>query len=103
MLISSSSPSWPAKPAKVWDAREVLGVRPGASRRQVERAFRACMKQYDPHEVAHLGTELRELSEEKVREIQMAHQALTRFGPQRAQTTTLLIRTAAKYRTRQRL
>jgi hypothetical protein len=71
---------WPAEPTKVWDAREVLGVRPRATRREVERAFRARMKEYDPSQVANLGPELRELAARKAEEIRAARNALVRFG-----------------------
>jgi len=69
----------PAEPTKVWDASEVLGVRPLASRREVERAFRARMKEYDPRRVADLGPDLRELAERKAEEIRAARDALVRF------------------------
>ncbi len=76
----AADPGWPAEPTKAWDAHEVLGVRPRASRRDIERAFRSRMKQYDPDQVAHLGPELRELAERKADQIRAARDALVRFG-----------------------
>lgn len=77
---SAAEPDWPAEPTKVWDAREVLGVRPRASRSEVERAFRTRMEQYDSAQLAHMGPELRELAERKAREIRAARDALLRFA-----------------------
>ena len=77
---TAANPWEPAELTKAWDAREVLGVGPRASRHEVERAFRARMRQYDPAQVAHLGPELRELAERKAEEIHAAREALTRFG-----------------------
>ena len=76
---ATADPEWPAELTKAWDAREVLGVRPRASRREIEQAFRARMKQYDPGQVSHMGEELRELAQRKAVEIRAARDALVRF------------------------
>ena len=78
--LRAANPERPTEPTKVWDAREVLGVGPRASRSEVERAFRTRMKQYDPAQLSHLGPELRQLAEHKAHEIRAARDALTRFG-----------------------
>lgn len=55
---------------------EVLGVRPGASREEIESAYRRLVKEYHPDRVAHLGEELRELAHRKMIEIQEAYAQL---------------------------
>jgi hypothetical protein len=59
------------------DPYEVLGISPGASREEIQAAYRAAAQQYHPDKVAHLGVELQELARKKFIEIQEAYKALT--------------------------
>ena len=61
-----------------WDPYVVLGVRPGASREEVTRAYREQMKRYHPDLVAGLGDELQRVAHEKTLDIQRAYQEVTR-------------------------
>jgi len=66
-----------AGPGKVpEDPYEILGVAPGASREQIQAAYRAAAQQYHPDKVAHLGVELQNLAREKFVEIQEAYEFL---------------------------
>ena len=55
---------------------EVLGVRPGASQEEISAAYRRLVQQYHPDKVADLGPELRELAEQRMKEINAAYQSL---------------------------
>jgi len=59
-----------------WDPYAVLGVRRGATREEVVRAYHEQMKRYHPDRVANLGEELRVLAHEKVLAIQRAYAEL---------------------------
>ena len=57
---------------------EVLKVAPSASADEIKAAYRKQMEQYHPDRVAHLGEELRNLAEDRTKEINAAYdQALT--------------------------
>ena len=60
---------------------EVLGVRPSASQEEISAAYRALVRQYHPDKVADLGPELRELAEQRMKEINAAYQSLKRHTP----------------------
>lgn len=57
-------------------ALSVLGLREGASREEIKRAFKQRAAKYHPDRVAHLGPELEELTSEKFKEIQDAYDYL---------------------------
>lgn len=59
------------------DPYSVLGVRRGARPEEIRSAYLACIKQYHPDQVAHLGKELRELAHQKSQQINWAYQVLT--------------------------
>ena len=59
-----------------WDPYAVLGVRRGASRTEIARAYREQMKRYHPDRVADLGEELRRVAHEKTVEIQRAYEEI---------------------------
>lgn len=58
------------------DPHAVLGVSPGASKQEIQAAYRKAAQQYHPDKVAHLGPELQELAREKFVEIQAAYEYL---------------------------
>lgn len=58
------------------DPHEVLGVSPGASREEIQAAYRKIVQQYHPDKVAHLGPALQALAKEKFVEIQAAYDYL---------------------------
>ncbi|MEF2279908.1 J domain-containing protein [Deinococcus sp. YIM 134068] len=58
------------------DPYEVLGVRPSASRDEVQAAYRALVKQYHPDRVGHLGEEFRLMAEQRMQEINAAYRKL---------------------------
>ena len=57
---------------------DVLGVSPNASREEVSAAYRRPVQQYHPDKVADLGPELRELAEQRMKEINSAYESLKR-------------------------
>ncbi|MFZ7126783.1 MAG: DnaJ domain-containing protein [Desulfobacterales bacterium] len=58
------------------DPHAILGVRPGASSEEIQKAFHRLATQYHPDKVAHLGEEFRNLAEEKFKKIQNAYDRL---------------------------
>lgn len=58
------------------DPYSVLGLGRGASRDEVQKAYRALAKKYHPDKVQHLGEEFRVLAEERFREIRQAYVSL---------------------------
>lgn len=63
--------------AAVFDPYQVLGLRRGATRREVRTAYLALIKQYHPDQVAHLGPELGELASRKARDLNRAYEELS--------------------------
>jgi hypothetical protein len=59
------------------DPYSVLGVPQEATFDEIRAAYLACIKQYHPDQVAHLGKELRDLAHQKSQEINWAYQVLT--------------------------
>ena len=55
---------------------EVLGVESGASQEEISSAYRRLVQQYHPDRVADLGPELREVAEQRMKEINAAYQEL---------------------------
>jgi predicted lipid-binding transport protein (Tim44 family) len=58
------------------DPFEILGIHPGASKEEIQAAYRKIAQQYHPDKVAHLGQEFQELAKEKFVEIQNAYDYL---------------------------
>jgi DnaJ-domain-containing protein 1 len=56
----------------------ILDVPQGASREEVERAYKVKISQYHPDKVAQMGIEIRELAEAKSKEINAAYDFATR-------------------------
>jgi uncharacterized membrane protein YkvA (DUF1232 family) len=57
---------------------QVLGIAPGASAEEIDKAYKTLAMQYHPDRVNHLGKEFRELAHEKMVEIQQAYDTLRR-------------------------
>ena len=68
----------PPGPEPKKDPHDVLGVKHGASVEEVKKAYRDQLKKFHPDKVEslQLGSEYREMFEEKTREIQKAYEAL---------------------------
>ncbi|RJP84756.1 MAG: J domain-containing protein [Desulfobacteraceae bacterium] len=58
------------------DPYEVLEISPGATKQEIQAAYRKIVPQYHPDKVAHLGREIQDLAKEKFVEIQNAYDAL---------------------------
>ncbi|MDO9265382.1 MAG: J domain-containing protein, partial [Desulfosalsimonadaceae bacterium] len=58
------------------DPFEILGIAPGASKQEIQTAYRKIVQQYHPDKVAHLGRELQDLAKDKFVEIQNAYDYL---------------------------
>jgi curved DNA-binding protein CbpA len=56
----------------------VLGVAPGASAEEIRSAYQKLIQQYHPDRVAGMGPELRELAEQRTKELNAAYDALKR-------------------------
>ena len=65
---SEHEPQW-------WD---VLGVPSTASVAEIKRAYQSLVRQYHPDKVATLGVEIRELSERKTKELNVAFEQAMR-------------------------
>lgn len=65
-------------PRKSPDPHVILGVKPGATRQEIQAAFREAVKRYHPDKVSHLGKEFQDLANRKFIEIKEAYAALTR-------------------------
>lgn len=55
-----------------------LGLKKGASAEEIKKAYRKLSMQYHPDKVRHLGEEFRAIAEEKMKEINAAHDYLER-------------------------
>jgi DnaJ like chaperone protein len=66
----------PSQAAGPKDPYTVLGVRKGASSKEIRAAYRRLANQYHPDKVLHLGNEFKELAELRFKEIQAAYQEL---------------------------
>ena len=54
----------------------VLGVKPGASREEIQGAYRELVQKYHPDKVSHLGEEFQEMAQQKFVEIRNAYDQL---------------------------
>lgn len=69
-----------AKPRQEETAKDpyrVLGVRRGADKEEIKRAYRELAGKYHPDKVNHLGEEFKELAARRFREIENAYRELT--------------------------
>jgi len=62
------------------DPYTILGVSPGASRKEIQSAYRRAAQEYHPDKVSHLGPELQQLAKKKFMEIQEAYERLSGKG-----------------------
>lgn len=69
---SSQSEGEPLNPTKLEDAYEILGTKLGLSLAEYKKARDQIAKQYHPNFVNHLGDELKELAEKKMKLINVA-------------------------------
>jgi DnaJ like chaperone protein len=58
------------------EAYQILGLKKGASAKEIKRAYHKLSKEFHPDMVSHLGEEFREVAEEKMKNINMAYQTL---------------------------
>jgi len=73
---SDSGKSEPREASEPKDPYTVLGVRKGASSKEIQEAYRRLANQYHPDKVMHLGSEFKELADIRFKEIQAAYQEL---------------------------
>jgi hypothetical protein len=66
-------------PANIVHALTVLGLTPGATSEQVAIAFRHMAQMYHPDKTVGLGLELQRLADERMKEINAAHQTVKRL------------------------
>ena len=55
---------------------DILGVRPNASKIEIQKAYKEAIKKYHPDKLSHLGEEFSNLANEKFLEIQKAYDTL---------------------------
>ena len=78
-LLRAAAAGTPATPAKLEDAYQALGVNPSASDAEIKRAYRKLMSQNHPDKLAGRGLpeSMREIAEERTREITAAYRLIT--------------------------
>ena len=55
---------------------DTLGLKPGASWEEIKKAYRALSMRYHPDKVNHLGDEFKQVAEDKMKDLNVAYQAL---------------------------
>jgi DnaJ-class molecular chaperone len=65
-------------PSTPEEARQLLGVAPRATRKEIDAAFRKASRKCHPDLVAHLDEDFQRLAHEKFLGIKRAHDILTR-------------------------
>jgi len=55
---------------------DILNIQPGASKKQIQAAYKTAIKKYHPDKVSHLGKEFSDLANQKFLEIQNAYEWL---------------------------
>jgi DnaJ like chaperone protein len=71
-----SPPANPPKSAR--SPHDVLGIAPNASAEEIRAAYQTLVQKYHPDRVADMGREVREVAEQKTKEINAAYAALKR-------------------------
>lgn len=69
----ASKPSGQSIPKTPYD---ILGIKPGASKKEIQNAYKDAIKKYHPDKLSHLGEEFSHLANEKFLEIQRAYDTL---------------------------
>lgn len=64
------------KPRPAKSPYEILGVSPGASKKEIHQAYKTAIKKYHPDKLSHLGEDFCTLANEKFLEIQNAYDVL---------------------------
>ncbi|WP_457577465.1 DnaJ domain-containing protein [Desulfomarina sp.] len=72
----TSSPQSPDMSARHY---ATLGLQPGASKEEIKKAYRKLSMKYHPDKVRHLGEEFQKIAEEKMKEINAAHDYLEKM------------------------
>ena len=73
---AQGEPPPPAPPGA--DPYAVLGIRSEASNEELEQAYRRRMSEYHPDRVAHAAQEIRDMADERSREINQAYDQIKR-------------------------
>jgi DnaJ like chaperone protein len=73
---SASSPQSPDMAAQHY---ATLGLQPGATKDEIKKAYRKLSMKYHPDKVRHLGEEFQKIAEEKMKEINAAHDYLEKL------------------------
>lgn len=66
-------------PADIAQAMSVLGLRPGCTAEEIVAAYHHMAQMYHPDKTTGLGPELQKLADERMKEINAAHQAVKRY------------------------
>ena len=59
-------------------AYETLGIAPGATMKEIKKAYQALIQKYHPDRVADMGPELKDVAEKRTKEINAAYEELKR-------------------------
>jgi hypothetical protein len=70
----------PILPADIAQAMSALGLRPGCTAEEIVAAYHHMAQMYHPDKTAGLGPELQKIADQRMKEINAAHQALKRYG-----------------------
>ena len=70
------------RPTNVQSAMDLLDLKPGATAEQAAAAYRRMAQMYHPDKVIGLGPELRQLADERMKDINAAHSVLSQFFAQ---------------------
>ena len=78
-LLRAAAAGTPATASKLEDAYQALGVKPSASEAEIKRAYRKLMSENHPDKLAGRGLpeSMREIAEERTREITAAYRLIT--------------------------
>ena len=68
----------PAKKQASSKAYETLGIAPGATMKEIKKAYQALIQKYHPDRVADMGPELKDVAEKRTKEINAAYEELKR-------------------------
>jgi hypothetical protein len=69
----------PTFPAEIAQAMSVLGLQPGCTAEEIVAAYRHMAQMYHPDKTMGLGPELQKLADQRMKEINAAHQAVRQY------------------------